>query len=95
MSCQCFMWLGHIFCRKGILDPKKRPVVDVIDFAAMSDTDDLPLAAASPTTGQPKSGSTSFKAWSVRSWQNVKAKRFGFAHLLSGATLARMRIRGR
>jgi hypothetical protein len=63
MSCQCFMWLGHIFCRKGIrvLDPKKLPVMDVIDFAAMSDTNDLPLAAASPATGQTKSRSTSFK----------------------------------
>jgi hypothetical protein len=62
MSCQCLMWLGHIFCRKGILDPKKLPVMDVIDFAAISDTDDLPLAAvASPTTGQTISGSTSFK----------------------------------
>ena len=61
LSCQCFLWLGHIFCRKGILDPKKLPVMDVIDFAAMSDTDDLPLAAASPATGQTKSGSTSFK----------------------------------
>jgi hypothetical protein len=46
------MWLGHIFCRKGILDPKKLPVMDVIDFAGMSDTDDLPLAVASPATGQ-------------------------------------------
>ncbi len=33
--------------------------MDVIDFAAMSDTDDLPVA--SPATGQSKSGSTSFK----------------------------------
>ncbi len=41
---QCFMLLGHIFCRKCILDPKKLPVMDVIDFAVMSDTDDLPLA---------------------------------------------------
>jgi hypothetical protein len=41
------MWLGHIFGRKGTLDPKKLPVMDVIDFAAMSDTDDLPLAVAS------------------------------------------------
>ena len=48
MSCQCFMWLGHIFSRKGIVDPKKLPVMDVIDFAAMSDTDDLPVASASP-----------------------------------------------
>ena len=55
------MWLGHIFCRKGILDPKKLPVMDVIDFAAMSDTDVLPLAVASPATGQTKSGGTSFK----------------------------------
>ncbi len=55
------MWLGHIFCRKGILDPKKLPVIDVIDFAAMRDTDDLPLAVASPTTGQTKTGCTSFK----------------------------------
>ena len=54
MSCQCFMWLGHLFCRKGILDPKKLPVMDVIDFAAMSDTDDLPVA-------QTKSGRTTFK----------------------------------
>ncbi len=61
MSSQCFMWLGHIFCRKGILDPKKLLVMDVIDFAAMSDTDDLPLAAASPATGRTKSGRTSFK----------------------------------
>jgi hypothetical protein len=53
------MWLGHIFCRKGILDPKKLPVMDVIDFAAMSDTDDLPVA--SPATGQTKSGRASFK----------------------------------
>jgi hypothetical protein len=57
------MLLGHIFCRKGILDPKKLPVMDVIDFAAMSDTDDLPLVVASPATGQTKSqaGRTSFK----------------------------------
>ena len=61
MSCQCFMWLGHIFCSKGIFDPKKLLVVDVIDFAAMSDTDDLPLAVASPATCQTKSGRTSFK----------------------------------
>ncbi len=53
------MWLGHIICRKGILDPKKLPVMDVIDFAAMSDTNDLPVA--SPATGQTKSGFTSFK----------------------------------
>jgi hypothetical protein len=53
------MWLGHIFCRKGILDPKKLPVMDVTDFAAMSDTDDLPVA--SPATGQTKSGRASFK----------------------------------
>ena len=69
MSCYCFMWLGHIFCRKGILDPKKLPVMDVIDFAAMSDTDDLPLAVASPATGQTKSGRTSFK--------NELTKRYG------------------
>ena len=69
MSCQCFMWLWHLFCRKGILDPKKLPVMDVIDFAAMSDTDDLPLAVASPATGQTKSGSTSFK--------NELTKRYG------------------
>ncbi len=64
MSCQCFLWLGHIFCaqaRKGILDPMKLPVMDVIDFAAISDTDDLPLAVASPATGQTKSGRTSYK----------------------------------
>jgi hypothetical protein len=71
MSCQCFMWLGHIFSRKGILDPKRLPVMDVIDFAAMSDTNlnDLPLAVASPATGQTKSGSTSFK--------NELTKRYG------------------
>ncbi len=63
------MWLGHIFCRKSILDPKKLLVMDVIDFAAMSDTDDLPLAVASPATGQTKSGSTSFK--------NELTKRYG------------------
>jgi hypothetical protein len=63
------MWLGHIFCRKGILDPKKLPVMDVIDFAAMSDTDDLPLAMASPATGQTKSGRASFK--------NELTKRYG------------------
>jgi hypothetical protein len=62
MSCQCLTWLGHIFCRKGILDPKKLHVMEVIDFAAMSDTDDLPLAVACfPATGQTKSGRTSFK----------------------------------
>jgi hypothetical protein len=61
MSCQCFMLLRHILCRKGILDPKKLPVMDVIDFAAMSNTYDLPLAVASPATCQTKSGSTSFK----------------------------------
>ncbi len=69
MSCQCFMWLGHIFCRKGILDPKRLPVMDVIDFAAMCDTDDLPLAEASPATGSTKSGRTSFK--------NELTKRYG------------------
>jgi hypothetical protein len=71
MSCQCLMWHGHIFCRnlKGILYPKKLPVMDVIDFAVMSDTDDLPLAVASPTTGQTKSRSTSFK--------NELTKRYG------------------
>jgi hypothetical protein len=53
--------LGHIFCRKGILDPKKLPVMYVIDFVAMSDTDDLPVAVASPATCQTKSGCTSFK----------------------------------
>jgi hypothetical protein len=57
------------FCRKGILDPNKLPVMDVIDFAAMSDTDDLPLAVASPATGQTKSGRTSFK--------NELTKRYG------------------
>ncbi len=74
MSCQCFMRLGHIFCRKGILDPKKLPVMDVIDrrdFVAMSDTSDLPLpvAVASPATGQTKLCSTSFK--------NELTKRYG------------------
>jgi hypothetical protein len=63
------MWLGHIFCRKGILDPKRLPVMDVIDFAAMCDTDDLPLAEASPATGSTKSGRTSFK--------NELTKRYG------------------
>ncbi len=60
------MWLEHIFCRKGILDPKKLPVMDV---AAMSDTNDLPLAVASPATVQTKSGRTSFK--------NELTKRYG------------------
>jgi hypothetical protein len=43
--------------------------MDVIDFAAMRDTDDLPLAVASPSTGQTKSGRTSFK--------NELTKRYG------------------
>ncbi len=67
MSCQCFMWLGHILYRKGILDPKKLPVMNVIGFAAMSNTDDLPVA--SPATGQTKSGRTAFK--------NDLTKRYG------------------
>jgi hypothetical protein len=53
--------------RKGILDPKKLGVIDVIDFAGMSDTDDLPLP--SPGNGQTKSGRASFK--------NELTKRFG------------------
>ncbi len=73
MSCQCFMLLGHIFCSKGILDPKKLPVMDVIDFAVMRDTDDLPLAVASPATGQTKSGRTFFKnAMTKRSGSNYR-----------------------
>ncbi len=43
--------------------------MDVIDFAAMSDADDLPLAVASPATGQTKSGCASFK--------NELTKRYG------------------
>jgi hypothetical protein len=69
MSCQCLMCLEHILSRKGIVDPKKLPVMEVIDFAAMSDTDDLPLAVASPSTGQNESGLTSFK--------NELTKRYG------------------
>jgi hypothetical protein len=41
--------------------------MDVIDFAAMSDTDDLPVA--SPATGQTKSGRAFFK--------NELTKRYG------------------
>jgi hypothetical protein len=35
--------------------------MDVIDFAAMSDTDDLPVASPATVTGQTKSGRASFK----------------------------------
>ncbi len=41
--------------------------MDVIDFAAMSDTDDLPVA--SPATGQTKTGRASLK--------NELTKRYG------------------
>ncbi len=41
--------------------------MDVIDFAAMGDADDLPVA--SPATGQTKSGRASFK--------NELIKRYG------------------
>jgi hypothetical protein len=61
MSCQCHMWLGYIFSRNGIVNPKKLPAMDVIDFVVMSNTYDLPLAVASPSTGQTKSGCTSLK----------------------------------
>jgi hypothetical protein len=67
--CHCFimMWRVKNLGRKGILDSKKVPVMDVIDFAAMSDTDDLPIA--SPGAGQTKSGRASFK--------NELTKRYG------------------
>jgi hypothetical protein len=56
----CFMWLAvQNFCRNGILNPKKLPVLDIIDFAAMSNTYDIPVA--SPGAGQTKSGSASFR----------------------------------
>ncbi len=72
MFCQCFMWIVQNLCRKGILDsdPKKLPVItvmDVIDFAAMRDTNDLPVA--SPCASQTKSGRASFK--------NELTKRYG------------------
>ena len=49
-------WIG---CRKGILDLKQMGVIDSIDIAGMSDTDDLLLP--SPGSGKTKSGRTSFK----------------------------------
>ncbi len=62
------MWLAvQNLCRKGILDLKKLPVVDIIDFTAMSNTDDLPVA--SPGAGQTISGRASFK--------NELTKRYG------------------
>ena len=49
----------RIGCRKGILDPKTLPVIDSVDLAAMSDTDDLPKP--SPAAGKTKSGRDSYK----------------------------------
>ena len=57
----------RIGCRKGILDPKTLPVIDSIDIADMSDTDDLPKP--SPQAGKTKSGRDSYK--------NELTKRFG------------------
>ena len=54
-------------CRKGILDPKTLPVIDSVDLAGMSDTDDLPKP--SPKAGKTKSGRDSYK--------NELTKRFG------------------
>ncbi len=62
MSYHCFMLLVQNLGRKGILDPKNLSVVYVIDFAAMRDTNYLPVA--SPGAGQTKStksGRASFK----------------------------------
>ena len=57
----------RIGCRKGILDPKTLPVIDSVDIAAMSDTDDL--TKPSPKAGKTKSGRDSYK--------NELTKRFG------------------
>jgi hypothetical protein len=54
--------------QKGLnLEPNNLPVMDVTDFAAMSNTDDLPVA--SPATGQTRSGRAFF--------ENDLVKRYG------------------